>query len=1014
MANKFTFVGIDRYNDPNIRDLSGAGNDARALWALFADTFPNSQPELLVDRDATLSNVRSSLERTLLSADAGDVVWIFFAGHGTKDHRLVMHDTRKSALADSAIPMEEVAQLFKQTKARVAFLVLDCCFSGGIMARVIEDSPQTRDIQNPLEEIAGEGRIIITASSYNEPAYELPGHDHGVLSKALIDTLEESELSSILTILERVMSRIAAEAARIGVTQTPVLLGEIHGGVVLPRLQRGANYLREFPDQGTITVGADIAGLAAFQIPDPILNEWQQRFPNGLNEVQLTAVNQFGVLAGNSLLVIAPTSSGKTFIGEMSAAKAITQNQKAVFLLPYRALVNEKFDQFQRSYEDAVGLRVIRCTGDYSDQVDALVRGKYDLAVLTYEMFLNVVLAAPGVAQQIGLVVLDEAQFITDPGRGITVELLLTYLIAARERGIHPQIVALSAVIGDANRFYEWLDVKVLRTEHRPVPLTEGVLDRNGLFYVANQAPQALLPRFEIRQRTARPSAQDVLVPLLRKLLAQGQKVLIFRNIRGKAEGCAQYLARDLGMPPVLGAIDQIPRQDGSASSAGLLQCLQGGTAFHNSNLSREEKEVVERFFRDPTSPLRVLVATTTVAAGINTPASTVIIAEQEFLGEDGREFTVAEYKNMAGRAGRLGFNEEGTSIILSETPQDTYRLLGQYVNGTPESLQSSFHADELDTWLLRLLAQPQLRSLPRSEVPRLLAATYGGFLATASDPGWRQRTTNYIEQLLETMIQLGLAEQVGVGIRLTPLGQVCGSSQLAFKSALSLIGLLRRLQPHMITAQTLLAIVQALEEMDKAYTPMFKKGQKESAQAQQAAIRFGDPIVMLLQQGADGTYGYWARCKRAAVAWDWIQGEAVETIEQRYTVTPFNKVSRGDIVRITDMTRWCLRPVHQIVALIYPSTAPSGDDIDGLCKSLEVGLPKDALDLLKLPVRLTRGQYLALRNAGLCSASQVEATERRQLESLVGRDIAAKLLPQAEETFAIAAGAEADEAGKG
>ncbi len=99
MANKFTFVGIDRYNDPNIRDLSGAGNDARALWALFADTFPNSRPELLVDRDATLANVRSSLERTLLSADAEDVVWIFFAGHGTKDHRLVMHDTRKSALA---------------------------------------------------------------------------------------------------------------------------------------------------------------------------------------------------------------------------------------------------------------------------------------------------------------------------------------------------------------------------------------------------------------------------------------------------------------------------------------------------------------------------------------------------------------------------------------------------------------------------------------------------------------------------------------------------------------------------------------------------------------------------------------------------------------------------------------------------------------------------------------------------------------------------------------------------
>lgn len=494
--------------------------------------------------------------------------------------------------------MDHLAQLFKQTKARAAFLVLDCCFSGGITARVIEDSPLPRDLHNPLEEIAGEGRIVITASSLDEPAYELPGHDHGVLTKALIDTLEEQEHRSILTIIEKVMSRIAAEAARIGVAQTPVFLGDIRGGVVMPRLIRGENYRREFPDQSSIIIGPDISGLAAFQIPDTILVEWKLRFPGGLNEVQLDAVNRFGVLAGKSLLVIAPTSSGKTFIGEMCAARTITQNQKAVFLLPYRALVNEKFDQFQRSYGDSVGLRVIRCTGDYSDQVDAFVRGKYDLAVLTYEMFLSVALNAPGVVRQLGLVVLDEAQFITDPGRGITVELLLTYLIAARERGIHPQIIALSAVIGDANRFHEWLDVKVLRTDRRPVPLMDGVLDRNGLFHIADRSAQPILSRFEIQQRGAKPSAQDVLVPLVKKLTGQGQKVLIFRNMRGKTEGCAQYLARDVRLGPVSDAINQIPRLDGSASSAALRECLQGGTAFHNANLSREEKEVVERFFR--------------------------------------------------------------------------------------------------------------------------------------------------------------------------------------------------------------------------------------------------------------------------------------------------------------------------------------------------------------------------------------------------------------------------------
>src|SRR6202034_3030726 len=90
-----------------------------------------------------------------------------------------------------------------------------------------------------------------------------------------------------------------------------------------------------------------------------------------------------------------------------------------------------------------------------------------------------------------------------------------------------------------------------------------------------------------------------------------------------------------------------------------------GGTAFHNTNLLRAEREAVEKGYRSRDGGIYALAATTTLAAGINTPASTVILAENEFVGEDGRPFTVAEYKNMAGRAGRVGYNEIGKAIIL-------------------------------------------------------------------------------------------------------------------------------------------------------------------------------------------------------------------------------------------------------------------------------------------------------------------------------------------------------------
>src|SRR6516225_2862995 len=435
MRYRLVFIGVDQYSDPRIRDLSGAVNDARALWSLFTDTFPSADSHLFTDELATRDAVRRQVQDAMIGTDADDVAIVFFGGHGTRDHQLVLHDTVRSDLPSTTISMQEIADLFRRTTARAAILILDCCFSGGVTARVIEDSPLSRDLTVPLTDIAGNGRVIITASKFDEPAYELPGHDHGVLSKALVDVLLGGEHNSVMALMNDVMERVRAEALRMGVQQTPAFLGEIAGGITLPQLIKGAHYDNFFPRVRPIISSRIIQELAAFGLPQAVLNEWESRFPGGLNDVQIQAVNDHGILTGKSLTLIAPTSAGKTFVGEMAAAKAIVEGRKAVFLLSYRALVNEKFDQFVKSYGQSLGLRGIRCTGDYTDQVERFTRGKYDLAILTYEMFLNLTLSLPGTLQQIGLVVVDEAQFITDPNRGIVVELLLTYLIAARERG---------------------------------------------------------------------------------------------------------------------------------------------------------------------------------------------------------------------------------------------------------------------------------------------------------------------------------------------------------------------------------------------------------------------------------------------------------------------------------------------------------------------------------------------------------------------------------------------------
>jgi replicative superfamily II helicase len=679
----------------------------------------------------------------------------------------------------------------------------------------------------------------------------------------------------------------------------------------------------------------------------------------------------------------------------MAAAHAVVEGRKAVFLLPYRALVNEKYDQFSMTYGERLNWRVIRCSGDFLDDTGAFIQGKYDLALLTYEMFLNLVVSNSSIINQIGLVVLDEAQFITDPTRGVVVELLLTYLLTARRRGINPQLIALSAVIGNINYFDEWLGCQTLITDKRPVRLIEGVLDRSGILEFVGEAganeTSQYLPPSAIYIRRDKPRAQDVIVPLVRKLVADGEKVIVFRNRKGDAQGCAAYLAAELGLETVSEAIDALPTLDRATTSTTLQQCLQGGTAFHNANLTREERVIVEQAFRDPHSKLRVLAATTTVAAGINTPAATVILAENEFLGEDGRPFTVAEYKNMAGRAGRLGFNEVGKAIILAHNEYERRTLFNQYVRGQLEHLKSSFDPQRLETWLVRLLAQ--VKRVLRKEVINLLLNTYGGHVANRNEPGWRATMESRLAGLLNRMIELGLVEEENQYVQLTLLGRACGQSSLEFESSLRLVEMLRSIPASDMTAVSLMALVQALPELDRTYTPLMRRGNGESVRVSQAVSRYGQNTVRLLQKFASTFHDYYARCKRAAILWDWINGNPIEEIEVEFTTNPYvGKIEYGSVRSFADATRFYLTSASQVANLIYLGQSFNAEEMSTLLKQLEYGIPAGAVGLLKIPTLLTRGEYLVLFTAGLHSVEETWTLSQKEIEGLLGTQKAKRL----------------------
>ena len=300
---------------------------------------------------------------------------------------------------------------------------------------------------------------------------------------------------------------------------------------------------------------------------------------------------------------------------------------------------------------------------------------------MTYEKFSALLLANPHLLDQVGTIIVDEVQMIADENRGVNLEFILTLLRMRRKQGAEPQLIALSAVIGEMNGFERWLGARLLLRTERPVPLDEGIVRWDGsVRYIESDTGNEKSVACVIRPVVGKSSSQALIIPLAQKLVSDNKSVIVFRETRGEAQGCALYLARNLGLPPAQVALDTLPNTDPSMSTQKLREALSGGVAFHISDLDAEERRLVEEQFRAVPTALRVIAATTTLAMGVNTPAETVIVAGLDHPG--GVPYSVAEYKNIVGRAGRLGYATRGSSFVVVMSPSEEHVIWSKYVLG--------------------------------------------------------------------------------------------------------------------------------------------------------------------------------------------------------------------------------------------------------------------------------------------------------------------------------------------
>ncbi len=212
------------------------------------------------------------------------------------------------------------------------------------------------------------------------------------------------------------------------------------------------------------------------ELPNELFNILDKEIKE-LRPAQEKAVKH-GLLNNKNLLVCTPTASGKTLIAELAAIKNILEGKgKAIYIVPLKALANEKFKDFKKRYGHIV--RIALSIGDL-DSADPYL-ADYGLIICTAEKLDSLIRHHTPWLSSVATVIVDEVHMMNDVSRGPTLEILITIL---RKLLKNMQLIALSATIGNPEELAEWLDAELVIDNWRPVKLHKGIyLEEEIEFY---------------------------------------------------------------------------------------------------------------------------------------------------------------------------------------------------------------------------------------------------------------------------------------------------------------------------------------------------------------------------------------------------------------------------------------------------------------------------------------------------------------------------------------------------
>ena len=459
--------------------------------------------------------------------------------------------------------------------------------------------------------------------------------------------------------------------------------------------------------------------------------------------------------SGVSVVVSAPTGSGKTAIAEFVIEEALKENQRVFYTTPLKALSNQKFHDFQKKYgEENVGI----VTGDTAANRDA------QILVMTTEIYRNMLYGtALGSVDEnlkyLRYLVLDECHYMNDPERGTVWEESIIY----SPKGI--QVLALSATIANARELTDWINqvhgrTELIETFHRPVPLRFYYIDETHLSPLLTTNKQ-LNPKLKEHKDSFKAHKQKYRDLRRHREQNKGLRIpdMVFElNKRGflpaiyfvfSRKGCELALkdCQELGF-------NLLTFEERNILSKLIQEKIYGneylfrhkhigflyqGLAVHHAGLLPSWKTLIEFLFSK--GLIKVVFATETLAAGINMPAKTTVISNLSKRGDVGhKNLSSNQFLQMSGRAGRRGMDTVG-NVVIKATSDHSPAFAAKLATSAPDPLISQFTPNY--SMVLNLLQNHSI-----NQIKELLNKSFGQYLINRDLKVYLDEKVNIEEEL--------------------------------------------------------------------------------------------------------------------------------------------------------------------------------------------------------------------------------------------------------------------------